>query len=122
MYKYSRSSKKHLNTCDNQLVLLFNEVIKEIDCSIICGHRGRKEQEDAFNRGASKLHYPHSKHNKYPSMAVDVLPYPFNHDWNREQFEPLAEVVKRKAKELGIKIEWGGDWETIVDCPHWELC
>ena len=122
MYRFSSSSLKHLNTCDNKLVFLFGEVIKDIDCEIICGRRWRYEQEKAFDEGRSKLHYPKSKHNSFPSKAVDVLPYPFNPDWNREQFKPLAEVVKRKAKELGIKIKWGGDWSRFGDFPHWELC
>lgn len=120
-YKFSQSSLKKLNTCDNRIVLLFSSVIKEIDCSIICGARTRQDQENAFCSGASKLHFPNSRHNSFPSNAVDVLPYPFNGWDDLEQFERLAEVVKRKAKELGIKIKWGGDWKNLVDMPHWEL-
>ena len=121
MYRYSKQSLKHLNTCDTELVLLFIRVIEEVDCSIICGYRGYGMQEKAFNDGTSPLHYPKSNHNKTPSKAVDVLPYPFNPDWNREQFEPLAEVIQRKAEELGIKIKWGKYFDGLVDMPHWEL-
>lgn len=120
-YKYNKRSLKNVNTCCNEIILLFHEVLKEKDHSVICGHRGRKEQEEAFNNGFSKAHFGQSKHNSLPSMAVDVLPYPFNGWDDIEQFEILAEVVKRKAKELGIKIRWGGDFKNFKDYVHWEI-
>lgn len=120
MYKFGKASRERLATCHPDLQRLFNEVIKEIDCSIICGHRTAEEQEKAFKGGFSKVQFPNSKHNQMPSLAVDVAPYPI--DWNDVAgFERLAEVVKRKAKELNIKIVWGGDWKRFVDRPHWEL-
>jgi peptidoglycan L-alanyl-D-glutamate endopeptidase CwlK len=32
-----------------------------------------------------------------------------------------AAVFKRAAAELGVAIEWGGDWRKFVDTPHIEL-
>ena len=120
MYKFGKVSQQRLATCHPDLQRLFNEVIKEINCSIICGHRTAEEQEKAFKGGFSKVQFPNSKHNQMPSLAVDVAPYPI--DWNDvAAFERLAEVVKRKAKELNIKVIWGGDWKRFVDRPHWEL-
>ncbi|WP_205671764.1 M15 family metallopeptidase [Acinetobacter bereziniae] len=29
--------------------------------------------------------------------------------------------MKQAAKELGIEIEWGGDWKKFKDGPHWQL-
>ena len=78
MFKFSDTSKKRLETCHTDLQVIFNQVIKYIDCSIICGIRGKEEQETAFNTGKSKLIYPNSPHNIFPSMAVDVAPYPIN--------------------------------------------
>ena len=52
---------------------LFNEVIKDRDCTILCGYRGKEEQEKAVSEGNSKLHYPHSKHNYNPSCAVAAV-------------------------------------------------
>jgi len=121
MYKYNKRSTKNLNTCDVKLIFLFMAVIEQIDCSIICGHRGYKEQEKAFNKGTSLAHFGQSKHNSLPSNAVDVLPYPFNGWDDLKQFDRLAEVVKDNAKELGINIKWGGDWSRFADFPHWEL-
>ena len=34
---------------------------------------------------------------------------------------PLAAAMKRAAKELNIPIEWGGDWVSFPDGPHYQL-
>lgn len=52
--------------------------------------------------------------------AVDLVPFPV--DWNDlSKFRVIANVMKAAAKELNIKISWGGDWETSKDYPHFEL-
>ena len=122
---FSNISKQRLASCHPDLQTLFNEVIKEFDCSIICGHRGQVEQEAAFNAGKSELHYPYGNHNAIPSNAVDVAPYPI--DWgNLERFGQLAAIVLVKAKELKdagkieTDIQWGGDWPNFKDYSHFE--
>lgn len=71
--------------------------------------------------GFSKLKYPNSKHNKTPSIAVDIIPYPFMGWDNTGDFKLLSDIIKRHAKALDIKIRWGGDWVNFVDMPHFEL-
>lgn len=120
MPKFSKLSKERLATAHPDLQRLFNEVIKDVDCTVLYGHRGKKEQDDAYARGNSGLQWPNSKHNKKPSLAVDVVPWPVN--WNDlESFVRLSRIVKLKAKLLGIPIVWGGDWKKLVDMPHYEL-
>ena len=120
MPRFSLESLKKLSTCDNQLQTLFHEVIKDFDCTIICGHRNEADQNKAFADGKSKLKWPDSKHNTSPSKAVDVVPYPV--DWlNIRSFERLNMVVNRKAIDLGIGIDWGGDWKKFRDYPHYQL-
>lgn len=128
MPSFSKRSLDNLNTAHPDLQKLFNEVIKYRDITILCGHRGKEEQDAAFAAKQSKLKYPNSKHNKIPSLAVDVAPYPIN--WSDiNGFKELASFVLQKAKELGISIRWGGDWdgdgdskdETFLDFPHYEL-
>lgn len=119
MPEFGKRSVSNLSQCDKRLQKLFNEVIKKTDCAVICGYRGKEEQELAFNAGNSPLHYPNSKHNKIPALAADVVPWPL--DWNNyDSFHDLANVVKETAEELGIKISWGGDWKK-KDRPHYEL-
>ena len=131
MPHFSERSKQRLATCDERLQRLFNAVIEHYDCSIICGHRGKKEQEKAFREGKSKARFGQSKHNSYPSKAVDVVPWPFKQeDWqDREYFARMAGYVQAVADAQGIRIRWGGDWdqdgyssdETFSDLPHFEL-
>ena len=138
MYKFSKRSKDNLSTADAQLQKLFNEVIKETDCTVIYGHRTPEEQFELFKKGREKVDgwwtvvdkskvvtnldgtTKKSKHNYFPSKAVDVVPYPL--DWKDiNSFKLLASVVKRKALELGIDVEWGGDWKSLKDYPHWQV-
>jgi peptidoglycan L-alanyl-D-glutamate endopeptidase CwlK len=127
-YEFSYRSKKSLASAHEDLQKLFNEVIKIIDCTVIFGHRTEIEQEEQYRQGHTKLHYPRSKHNNKPSLAVDVVPYPINWD-NRERFVYFAGIVKGIASQLDIEIRWGGDWDndnqlrdqTWMDLPHYEL-
>lgn len=131
MYAFSKRSREQLNTCHPKLVQVLEAAIKKIDFSVIEGHRGEAEQNRAFAEGKSRLRWPNSKHNKMPSEAVDIWPYPFKPEyWNQiEVWENLAKVVLECAEELGIKIRWGGDWnqngdwrdEKFIDGPHFEL-
>ena len=120
MAKFGKVSKARLAECDPRLQKIFNRVIEIVDCSVLCGHRGEKKQEEFFKAGKSQKHYPDSKHNKTPSLAIDVVPYPV--DWTDiVRFKNLAKIVKDTANYFGIEIEWGGDWEHLKDYPHYQL-
>lgn len=95
--------------------------IKRIDFSIICGRRNKEEQNAAYYTGKSKVMYPESKHNSNPSLAFDVIPYPFNGWKDKKQFYSLANIMKEEANKLNINIKWGGDFKSFFDGPHFEL-
>lgn len=134
MNKYSKKSTELLNQCHPDLIVIFNEVIKYFDNSIICGHRSKQEQNSAYYHGYSKLIYPKSKHNKIPSMAVDSVPYPINwKDVNRMRYYAgfvvgIANMLKEQNK-ITHTIRWGGDWDMDTetndqrfnDIPHFEI-
>lgn len=128
MPSFGKASQEKLATCDPRLQKVFNEVIRHFDCTVIEGHRGEAAQNKAFAEGKSKLKYPQSKHNKTPSLAADVLPYPI--DWNdTNRMRYFAGFVVGIAATMGIKIRWGGDWNqntelkdnSFNDLPHFEL-
>ncbi len=128
MPSFSKISAQRLSTCDPRLQALLREAIKHVDFSVLCGHRGVEEQEEAYRTGKSKARWPNSKHNTLPSVAVDVAPYPV--DWqDTARFARLAGYLERIAHEQGIAIRWGGDWdrdgrtndERFIDMPHIEL-
>jgi len=128
MPRFSTKSRSKLHTCDERLVDLFNEVVKGFDCTIIEGHRGKKAQNEAFNKGNSKVKFPNGKHNQSPSVAVDVAPYPI--DWSdRDRFHYFSGYVLGIASQMGLKIRWGGDWDMDTktkdnkfdDLVHFEI-
>ena len=41
--------------------------------------------------------------------------------WARPAYEALASQVKAAAAAEGVKIEWGGDWRSFFDGPHFQL-
>ena len=128
MPRFGTRSKSRRHTCDGRLIELFNKVVKEFDCTVIEGHRGKDAQNKAYNKGNSKLKFPNGKHNKSPSVAVDVAPYPI--DWkDRDRFHYFGGYVLGIAKSLGLNIRWGGDWDQDTqtkdnkfdDLVHFEI-
>ncbi|MDY6957896.1 MAG: M15 family peptidase [Halobacteriota archaeon] len=128
MPKYSEKSKRLLRGCHEDLVVIFYNVIYWTDVRIISGHRGEIEQNRLYAQGKSKVQYPFSKHNEYPSLAVDFAPYPI--DWNDHgRFIFVAGRIFQIADQFGIRIRWGGDWdrdeqqvdEKFRDLGHIEL-
>ena len=102
------------------LQVLFFEVIRSFDCTVLEGYRNEQDQEAAFNAGNSKLHFPNGKHNHQPSMAVDVSPYPV--DWNNTKrfywFAGYVMGIAQRLKDEGKithAIRYGGDWDSDKD-------
>lgn len=120
MPAFNERSLERLSTCHEDLRRVFNLVILEFDCSVLCGFRNREEQERALIEKKTKAPWPRSKHNHLPSLAIDVVPYPVN--WNDvHSFKVLSQVVLRIAHECNVKIKWGGEWQELQDLPHYEL-
>lgn len=115
MPKFSARSLTNVSQCHKDLQKIANELIKEMDVVVICGHRGEKAQNEAFAKGTSKLKWPKSKHNKVPSLAMDVCPHPIN--WEaRATFFEMRSKMKLIAQRLGIKVRF-----ISWDLPHIEL-
>ena len=136
MNPFSEISKQRLQTCHKDLRVLFAHVVIDFDCTIVEGHRGEEAQNKAYYEGKSKLKFPYSKHNKYPSEAVDAAPYLNGRlNWKRENLLLFAGYVLGIADQLyrigtiTHRIRLGADWdkdkdvtdETFRDEPHFEL-
>ena len=126
MNKFSQSSQEKLATCHPLLEELMELVLQEQDITILCGHRNEADQNKAYAEGNSKVRWPKSEHNKLPSMAVDVAPYPI--DWgNSERFRKLGEIVFRcwekipMSERAGYHLSWGGLWKNFTDLPHYQI-
>lgn len=123
-FKFGKRSIENLNTCSPLLraLMIYSIATSDIDFAIICGHRGKEDQNEAYysKPQRSLLKFPNSKHNALPSNAVDIAPYPV--DWDDIcSFNALADHIKRIARFLNIPIIWGGDWISFKDRPHYQL-
>ena len=122
MPRYSEASKSRLAECDKRWGKILNKVIKYYDCTILTGHRNKKDQDAAYNAipQRSKLQWPNSKHNTKPSLAVDVAPYPIPYEWgedwrDRVKFYELKAIIFYVASKQGVKVRFGGDWDMDND-------
>jgi len=127
-------SNERLLQCHPDLVRLFREVVLLYDCQVLYlgGHRNQ-EQQNALYPTYSKVKWPNSKHNRWPSEAVDVAPYhqiePHIRWDDRDGFYHFAGFVRGTAMQMGIPLVWGGNWDndqdlddqTFYDLAHFEL-
>lgn len=125
---FSTKSKSKLMGCHTKLQELFEEVCKTHDCTILEGYRDKKRQDEAYKSGLSKLKFPQSKHNRFPSHAIDVIPYPIDFS-DVKRIYNFGFFVLETARKMKINIRWGGDWDgdgdtrdqKFNDLVHFEL-
>ena len=125
MAQFSSSSLARLEGVDHRLQDLCHRIVLEHhDCTVIYGLRTESEQAELVQKGLSRT--MNSKH--LTGKAVDLAPYPI--DWkNTKRFYYFAGLVLAIAKEMGLKIRWGGDWDsdddlddqTFMDLVHFEI-
>lgn len=136
MATFGNKSLEKLKTCHPDIQKVMLEAIKEVDFTVIFGTRTPSEQFELFKQGR-KLQdgkwvkvgvtvtnldgiNKKSEHNYTPSRAIDIAPYPI--DWNNiKRFLDLSKVILRVAKEQGVDLEWGGEWASLKDYPHYQL-
>ena len=116
MPNFGERSSKMKGTCDSDLIRLFTEVIKYYDCKITDGHRGKVAQNAAYRDDKSDYEYPLSAHNKTPSRAIDVCPYPIDYE-DRERFIFFRGLVSGIAYTMNIRLKPTIDWDLM----HYEL-
>lgn len=127
----SEKSKEKLSTCSEPLIDLVEAVSRHYPIQVIEGHRNKEKQDEAYEKGFSKLKYPESKHNSFPSLAVDLAPLIDGKiDWNnKKQWYHFVGFVEGMAAALGIQVRSGADWDrdrnvsdqSFIDLPHIEL-
>lgn len=92
--------------------------ITPIDFTVLEGLRSRERQRQLVAKGASKT--MNSRH--ITGHAVDIAPLVNGKvSWDWQYYHPLAAAVKQAAREVGVVVEWGGDWTRFKDGPHWQL-
>ena len=116
-YRLSQRSKQRLSGVHPDLVAVVKRAIEitEQDFAVTEGVRNIERQRQLVAKGKSTT--MNSRH--LTGHAVDLVPFPVSWDW--EYFYPIADAMKEAAKELKVDLEWGGDWKTFKDGPHFQL-
>ena len=87
------------------------------------GVRTLNRQRRMVATGASRT--LRSRHLAAPNglgHAVDVVAMIGGRvSWELPLYHRIADAVKQAARELGVPVEWGGDWKGFVDGPHFQL-
>ena len=142
-YIFGTISRQNLDTCHQDLQLIAEESLKvsQVDFGITEGHRTLEKQQEYFETGASKCDgiTKISKHQSYPSLAMDIRVYVPNKPeltYNIIYMAYLGGVITSVAERLlgegkiKHKIRWGYNWnnngeigtdQTFQDMPHFEL-
>jgi peptidoglycan L-alanyl-D-glutamate endopeptidase CwlK len=125
-YKFSNRSIAQLATAHPDLSRVFYRALleSEIDFAILEGVRSLARQKILFAKGVTRT----LKSRHLPSLsdglsrAVDVAPIVNGEvSWDWTFYDVLAQAIKTAAKLERVPIEWGGDWITFRDGPHWQL-
>jgi len=92
--------------------------LTECDFTVLEGLRTEERQKQLVASGASKT--LRSRH--LTGHAVDLGAILGGQvQWAWPLYHKLAAAMKKASVELGIPVEWGGDWKSFKDGPHFQL-
>ena len=119
-FKLGATSLARLKGVHPDLVRVVKRAIEltKQDFTVLEGLRSKERQKQLVAKGASKT--MNSYH--ITGHAVDVAPIVNGQvSWDWKYYYPVRDAMKAAAKELGVKIEWGGDWKSFKDGPHFQI-
>jgi len=119
-YALGARSKTRLEGVHQDLVEVVKRAIEitEVDFTVLEGMRTLERQKKLLAKGASTT--LRSRH--LTGHAVDIGAYVDGTvRWDWPLYHKLADAMKKAAEELNINLEWGGDWKSFPDGPHFQL-
>lgn len=119
-YQLSERSLARLEGVKPDLVRVVKRAIEitAIDFTVLEGVRTEERQRELVASGASQT--MNSRH--LTGDAVDLAPYVGGQvSWDWPLYYELEKYIKRAADIEGVVVEWGGDWKSFKDGPHWQL-
>ena len=91
--------------------------LTEVDFTVLEGLRTKERQAQLLKAGATTT--MNSRH--LTGHAVDLGALVGGKvRWDWPLYYKIADAMKAASAELGIPIEWGGDWKKFKDGPHWQ--
>lgn len=142
-YKFGQRSLDNLKNVHPNLVKVMMASITNspVDFTITTGIRTTAEQKAIYAQGRTKpgkivtkadgvkglSNHQDEADGKKDGLGSAVDLYPFfegqvqvHHKDTVKKLTEIANHIKKTAKDLGIAIEWGGDWK-FIDYPHFQL-
>lgn len=120
MRHWSARSLRNLEGIHPDLRRVMDRALQETphDFMVTSGRRTVEEQRKLVASGASQT--MNSAH--LTGYAVDVA-YFVNGQvvWDWPIYDTNAQVIQKIAEQEGVPIQWGGEWPTLRDGPHFEL-
>ena len=119
-FTMSTRSLKSLEGVHPELVKVVKRALElsRLDFVVTEGVRTLQKQTQLLAAGASQT--LRSRH--LTGHAVDLAALVAGKvRWDYPLYGQLAITMKAAAAELKVSIEWGGDWKSIQDKPHFEL-
>jgi len=90
---------------------------------ITCGSRSVEEQKKMVAKGASTTmnsrHIPGKDGYAHAVDLAAVISGKLKWDW--PLYAKIAAAMKVAAVKESVPIEWGGDWKSFKDGPHFQL-
>lgn len=117
---FGQASEKNLNGVHPDLVKVARRALElsPVDFRITEGLRSMDRQRDLLREGKSQT--LRSRH--LTGHALDVVALPGNVvSWDMSYYRQIAAAFKKASDELKIPVEWGGNWATLKDWPHFQL-
>ena len=103
---------------DLQRIVLLAAALTDTDFIVTEGLRTVERQRQLVAKGASQT--MNSRH--ITGHAVDLAATVDGEvRWDWPLYHRLATAMKEAARQLGIRMGWGGDWRSFKDGPHFEL-
>ena len=119
-FKLGKRSLSNLEGVHPDLVKVVNRAIEltQVDFTVIEGLRTKERQAQLLKE--KKTTTRKSRH--LTGHAVDIAAWVDGTvSWDWKHYYIIEKAVKQAASELKIPIQWGGDWKTFKDAPHWQL-
>lgn len=120
-------SEKNLQGVHPDLISVVRKAaeITAVDFIVTEGVRSADRQKALVQAGAAQTlrsrHIPTSNQSNL-SCAVDLAALVRGSvRWDWPLYDRIAIAMKLAAHAVNVQIEWGGDWKTFKDGPHYQL-
>lgn len=120
MFRFSNRSLDNLQGVHPDLVRVVKAALplSTVDFGVTEGLRDVDRQRELVNAGASTT--MNSRH--LTGHAVDLVAYLGPRiSWDWPLYHKIADAMKAAADKECVPIEWGGDWTSFKDGPHFQL-